>query len=539
MNQNRFTLNRYPLGQAIVLCLTCFGLFFAFYKPVISAFEDLQVEYLLGGGFGLAPDLHLFYLNGWHPLLFSPVYLLYRWIPEANWYGIFLLLIQFLSHVALLYQLLKKLGPGYGSLVYLIFFLLFGASFLQKLEISTTSSLLALSACIGLITKFQSQKQEENRTAILCGIILVIALLLRLHTAVLILILCLFTAILVLKGKFLKRFLLVVVIALAASLGAFQLQKIYYQQEKDYSSLEKKSALYFNYINRKNFQFTPVDSFQKIASSFISTSYWIDSSLVIKENIDPMIKSYSLSALSDLSENKAGLYWAFRNNRIYLLLIALLIALSITTGKRRLIYNSVLAILTGLLAYFTILVFFKMREHIILSVAATVFFSVLLIISKERTRLTSTKRIIFLSLLFCLGGWKLAQLKRSQSVLNQQIAFTKSFISSVAASPKTLFLNFGNEGWQALGVFDSPKNFPIKNVITRELFMTGKCFPIFTSFGIGDLKNQLSDNERVVLMGSSQPDWKGYFRWKQKREVEMIASENLLNIPCFQLKSIH
>ena len=527
--------------QGFFLCLILFLVSFLLFKPIISAFEDLHIEYLLSGGYGESRDLRLHYLYGWHPFVFAPVYLLYGWIPETNWYGIFLILVQFLAHFLLINQLIRSVGFKTTYLIYLVFFFLFGFPFLQKLEIATTSSLLALAACSKFIFTYSNQQDQNlpisTRNKVLFILCLVFASLLRFHTTFLVLAIFSLASIFLLNRRSLKQFIMAGIISLVVSLILFQVQKLIYQQEPDYAFWKAKSDLYFSMTNRPNSEFVPIDNFQKMKASFILQHYWVDSSMISFQNLQPFIRSKIFSTNSSSSTPQKAFFWTFQNNRLGLLLIMALLAASFLLGGRIAFLKSFVFTGIGLSTFLSLLILFKIREHLILTISTFIFLCILGVLISDLGRKGKVFGYLLFGVFMALGCWRLVQVMKSATNLNGQIAKTKTFINSSSELPEKLFINPTNEGWMALSAFDSPRRFPLKNVLTRELLMTGKFIPLFERFQILHLTNQLVDNPRIVLLGARQPDWKHYYLWTKGKSIDVKASSVLPEIPAFELKT--
>jgi hypothetical protein len=535
--------SRYPSAfvQAFLLCLFYFALFFLFNEPVISAFEDLHVEYLLSGGYGQPASVRLHYQYGWHPFLFSPVYALYHWLPKTNWYGIFLILLQFLAHLLLIKQIVVQLGIKKAFVFYLLFFLLFGFPFLQKLEIATSSSLLALTASTSLLLIYKRRPEINTwlfrKEELLPVFTLLLAFLLRIHTGLLLL--TVFIPIAYLAGglRYFKRFVLMTLLAIVASLALFLMQGKFYEQDPQYISWKSKSDLYYSMINRPNTNFVAVDSIQKMESSFILNQYLIDSSLITAPKIQPYVRAISFPIVLSADKNNKTLYWAFKNNRLTLLLIAVLLIGSFLVGGNKVLFKSILVVSIGFATYLGLVLFLKIREHVTLSLSAFIFLSVTLITIHEWKGMRKSYSYLLLGLLIPLAFWRVIQQSKSRSALSAQIISTRSFIAASNKNSETLYINLTNEGWMALGAFDSPNQFQLKNVLTRDLLMTGKFLSLFKKFHVEDLTNQLVDHPNIVLLGARQPDWVRYYLWRKGKSVEIITHPGLKPVPGFQLKS--
>lgn len=527
--------------QAFFLCLILFLVSFLLFRPIISAFEDLHIEYLLSGGYGDSRDLRLHYLYGWHPFVFAPVYLLYDWMPETNWYGIFLILVQFIAHLILINQLIRRIGFKTTYPIYLVFFFLFGFPFLQKLEIATTSSLLALAACSKFIFAYSNQQDQDlsisTKNKVFFILSLVFASLLRFHTTFLVLAIFSLASIFLLNRRSLKQFLMAGLISLVVSLILFQVQKLIYQQEPDYAIWKAKSDLYFSMTNRPNTEFVLVDSFQNMEASFILQHYWVDSSMITVQNLKPFIRSEIFSINSSSSTPQKAFFWTFQNNRLSLLLIVALLAASFLLGGRFAFLKSFVITGIGLSTFLSLLIVFKIREHIILSISTFIFLCILGVLISDLGKKGKVFGYLVFGVFMSIGCWRLVQVMKSGTILNDQVVKTKTLINYCSESPEKLFINPSNEGWMALSAFDSPRRFPLKNILTRELLMTGKFIPLFERFQIFHLTNQLVDNPRIVLLGARQPDWRLYYLLKKNKTINVQASSVLPEIPAFVLKT--
>lgn len=528
--------------QAFFFCLLLFLVFFLLNKPFIAAFEDLHIEYLLSGGYGESPDLQLHYYYGWHPFVFAPIYFLYGWLPETNWYGLFLIAVQFFAHLLLIQQLITRVGFKTAYPIYLIFFFLFGFPFLQKLEIATTSSLLALAACSKIIFLYSKQRDQKNynsrRNEIFFILCLVFASLLRFHTAFLVLAMFALAALVLMNRKGLQQFLLAGLISIIISLVLFQIQKLIYQEDPAYASWKTKSDLYFSMTNRPNTGFTPTDSIQKMEASFILQHYWVDSSMITEQKINPFIRTKLLSPNSSSSSSgKEALFWSLQNNRLILLMILMLMVVSFLVGGRAAFLKSLALAAIGLSIFLGLLIFFKTREHLILTISSFIFLCITGVLVSDLSKKGKVFGYLLFGVFTILGCWRIIQQMKTEKNLNNQVVNTKGFIESCSRFPEKLFINPSNEGWMALRAFDSPRQFPLKNVLTRELLMTGKFIPIFERFQILSLTNQLVNNPRIVLLGANQPYWVHYYLWKHGLRIEVQPGPSLQQIPSFELKT--
>ncbi len=132
----RWTL-QYPLIASIAWMGFLFAIVLSVYTPAYETNDDVAMS-MIASGTGIAgrPDEHLIFTNVLIGLVLKQ---LYTQMPSIPWYGISLLAVHFLSHVAVLYALLKWRYRRAVVFCDLILFATMGVQLLTRLQFTSTA----------------------------------------------------------------------------------------------------------------------------------------------------------------------------------------------------------------------------------------------------------------------------------------------------------------------------------------------------------------------------------------------------------------
>lgn len=193
--------------------------------------DDFFMQSIASGFFGGTPDEHLIYTNFLIGLLLKSLFSI---IPSFNWYGAYLLMSHVIAWAILFFVFDKYLQRKYALVAYLYLFLVFGIYFIHNLQFTTTSALLSVSSLL-LLYRQIDQSRAEFKNLIIPALILIFASLMRMHSAVLSIVLIspIFLSLLPNKKKFFKSVLVVGVLFIICNLPN-KLDSWYYHQDQSW-----------------------------------------------------------------------------------------------------------------------------------------------------------------------------------------------------------------------------------------------------------------------------------------------------------------
>lgn len=157
-NFSKFLLNDVnfnPLILSIVLNSFLYTLLIIFTIPGYRSNDDILLNLISSGFFGKETSEYLLFGSTILGNLFK---LLYNIVPKYNWYLIFLILTQFLSHVFALYYFLKASNKYFTLFIYLCLFFIFSVNLYTEINFSGTS-LVALSVSFLILYTILNKKK--------------------------------------------------------------------------------------------------------------------------------------------------------------------------------------------------------------------------------------------------------------------------------------------------------------------------------------------------------------------------------------------
>jgi hypothetical protein len=203
---------RHAAAIAALVVVVVLGAVLLALTPSYSTNDDPVMAMIASGsGIATSSDPHLVFSSA---LIGRTLGGLYDAAPHLPWYGLYLLSVQALSHVALLTVLLVSAGLGRGLLAFGLYFLAVGLPFATELQFTSTAMLASLAGGLGLLSSLRSPNVGATATG-LAGLVLVLGSLVRFQGFALSLFLLLPAALLCLPRPMLRRR------ALAATAVAF------------------------------------------------------------------------------------------------------------------------------------------------------------------------------------------------------------------------------------------------------------------------------------------------------------------------------
>jgi hypothetical protein len=175
------------LGAAMIVCALLLGAVIAFCHLGFETNDDIAVLKLAAGLYDGHPGEFLVLMNVIPGLLLKG---LYGHVPHVPWYEILLLTVHFLALSLLLFVLFLRRFSWRTLLLFVSFFLTFELVILCRMSYTTTGSLAALAGVLLAVAAFSTEKLLPRTVfAIMGGVLVVAAGLLRGHSFALVLLL--------------------------------------------------------------------------------------------------------------------------------------------------------------------------------------------------------------------------------------------------------------------------------------------------------------------------------------------------------------
>lgn len=128
---------KYPFMASLLWMAALFAIAIAVHTPAFETNDDVVMSMIASGtGASTRPDEHLVFTSFAIGLLLKNLYTLF---PVAPWYGLYLVSIHYLSHVAILYALLKWRYSRAAVFCYYILFATVGVQLMSRLQFTSTA----------------------------------------------------------------------------------------------------------------------------------------------------------------------------------------------------------------------------------------------------------------------------------------------------------------------------------------------------------------------------------------------------------------
>ncbi len=357
--------------------------------------DDFFMSAIASGFIGGNPDEHLIYSNF---IIGLGLKFLYGLVPGIAWYGVYLFLSHCIAWTIILFVFLEFIERKFAIWIFIYLIIVFEVYFLQNFQFTTSTALLS-SAGMLLLFRNITHFGFNFKHLILPFIIVVFASLMRMHSAVLSVILFspLFLIFLPDFKKLLKS-ALVVGILFAVCNMSMPLDKWYYNLSDkwgDYYDHFYESAI-FN--DDSSFYIAHLINPEKPYKDF----GWSDNDLAVFTSFfrdyPPVFNSSAYANLHVAMDKVAFDKKAFINNlfskfRNIHLLVVLLFCLIFVKSFRLLIPFAILTLTVAIVGY--VLIRFQLKERVLFSILFTQITIFLFLIFKEYKE-GRTRKINFL-----------------------------------------------------------------------------------------------------------------------------------------------
>ena len=515
-----------------------FLLFLILFKPIIDSDDSFYVLYTIAGKFGNAQTHILHYSYGWHSLLIFPLTGLFKAFSGFNWYSAFLVLLQWLASVYLLFIFFQLFKRAYAIAVFILFFLFIQSRLLLSLNDSNTSIIMAVTGVAGLLWYYSSKEGETklfSKGLLFPLLLLILAGMLRVHTTALCVLLMVSGGwLLIPKKNYLKSVFTVLtagLVILFLTLG----QNYYYRQTiPNFDKEEEFRQSLFDLANNPGNNNTEYSGIMSIKRSFIETWFLYDSSFVTGTDIKQYAESGKPVKIFN-TESKQALYWTFINSRVYLMLILSILLVIIGMGGRHVFLRWLMMSIPVLLIYFYLLLFVKMTDGIFLAIMATLYlFAVFALRGKNYSRnLLMTMGLVLL----VLGtGWMGLRLYKINNGNKEKIEATRNQLKEIGNNHQYLFVNTDHSllsrGFYA---WDRPSDYPLSNLVHKELVITNSYRQVLDQFEVRDLMKELPLRKDIILFNDPNPHIISYYKLVKNRDVEFVKIRGFQYLDAFML----
>ena len=167
-----------PMIISVLINCFLFLLLLLLTTPVYRSNDDIILNLTSAGFFGKGNTEFLLFGN---IILGKLLKLFYSISSQYNWYLIFLIFTQFISHIIILYYLLKANNKYFTIFIYICMFFIFSINLFTEINFSG-SSLIALSGALVIIFSILNKKHTNFLDYVLLFFLFTISLLIRKDT---------------------------------------------------------------------------------------------------------------------------------------------------------------------------------------------------------------------------------------------------------------------------------------------------------------------------------------------------------------------
>jgi len=516
-----------------------FAIFLALCKPVINSDDDFYALYTLSGGYGNQPTNILHYHYGWNPFLFWPIAELIRWFPDFNWYTFFLLILQLIACVNLLYLFSLLFKREIAVIIFLLFFFFFQTQFLQSLNYTNTSFILAISGLSSFLFYFSntSDISSTNKKALIIPFLLLLfSGLLRLHALGLYVLLSIEVSVFVMTFYNFKKFIVLLFFLGVALLASITAHNYYYKTKIPHIQEEEKFRQSFFYLaNHLPVSKTQDTGITQIKNSFIQSCFLYDTSFINSKDLETYSQKKIHSRVNQAGENLSALYWFFMNTRVYLLLFGIILFTFIALKKIKNLCKWLAGSLLSLLTLAILLFFFKLTAGIFITIASSMFIAGIFLLRNEK--LNNSLPSPFLPLLLLLSSaWMIIRIKKTNDACIKNIEVTRGLLNELIAHKTILFIHSDEFNDNGFYIWDTPAQYPVTNLVNKELILTNSYSPVLQRFKIKDVMKSLPDNPNVFVAGPDLPLLKDYYLLNKGLHVELTKVDGFRYLRVYKIK---
>jgi hypothetical protein len=407
--------------------------------------------------------------------------------------------------------------------VFVLFFLFFETQFLLFLNYSNTGFVLAISGLSSFLFHSLNASQifYNHKKLVVPSVLILLSGLLRVHALTLGLLLSLeiimfFTPILNLRK--IIAWLLPPCIVLLLFIVA---HNHYYDKKIPNTKEEEKFRQSLFYIaNHTNTSKIKDTGIVQVRNSFIESYFLYDTTFTGLNSLEIYTRDKIHNTYRHGKDLSFIQYWLLLNSRIYLVLLGV-IAFAFVAWKdhKSLVkwFWMFLLLLTTLIVF----LFFKVTDGMFTTFISFMFIAALLIVKNGKIS-TSGLSTYVLALVLSNSVWMVIRIWKMNNANRKNIEVTRGTLAELNEHKSILFVHTNQFNDKGFYIWDTPKEYPVTNLINKELLLTNSYHPILRRFKINDLMEQLPNNPNALVAGPNPPLFEQYYLLNKGLRVQVV-----------------
>ena len=466
---------RYPAYSSFLVTCFLFLLTTFVFTPLFNSGDDVFLMYTLSGGYGQPPTNLLHYNFGWHHWLGFFLKNLFVKFPSVNWYTLVLLCFHIAGCWSFLYVLLCRLKAGTALFIFIVLF------FAGLLRFHIT--VLAMIVFLPLFFSSLAKKNVLRSMALMSGTVILLIFL------------------------------------------YYGQRNFYIRNIPGWSQQERyRQALFFasnRPVAKRPVSSPSPDSLQRLGFSYV---FFYDSLFLPAAKAEQIGRDTVRRRLMNEKEDWDALFWLFMEGRVYLVLFAVLIFLLWRQAQFFAVKKWVISAFIVLVVLAYIFVFQKITLAVQQGLEMILLMQMALLIKKETDFFTQSKfsplvPAILFTLLFIWMGIRISKDEHRNKLNHRRFVCVvrelnqhsdELFVSTDDLLPLPYFY-----------IWDDPKEFPLQNLIYKDMVLNHTYIQTLKRFDISDLISSMYQDKRIYLLGEGYSLMQPYYKIRFAKEVRI------------------
>lgn len=531
---------KYKFAFAAIVVFFTFFLANIFLFPLLNSGDDFYLMYMLGGGYGLPPTNLLHYDHIWHPALGWFVKTLFIYFPGINWYAAFLIFLQGLGFTVIFYVFLRKFNWVTALAIYLLLFFFVEIRNLISVNFTASAWVMATAGMLFLLDEL-SRSCRRNKIILAC-LILVVASLLRIHVAVMVAVL--FAPLFIIYAyQRIRTGLLALLLVAVIVFSLNQLHLQYYKKHiPDWEYQESVRQSLFYVANRPRDHLKPWDKIFRDSTelAFYQNRFYYDTAVFKPQRLLEIAKGITRFRNFDRDEDFQVFYWLFIGLRVYILLLAVCIAIIWKLGLlRKTLKLFAIPAATIVLVLIGLIIFLKITTPIYLGLILMLFLSLFFSLSPEKLHMRKWNRQDYLPFILLLAPliWIGVRVWEDNSINKKNYMRHTCVLNELNANRDKLFVNLDNRlPFDYFFIWDTPSKSKVTNVIVGGSTPGRNLKATLNRYGVADEILALYENNNVFLVGEVQESLVHVFR--EKYNLDVRISQTNKDFRCLKVSNV-
>jgi hypothetical protein len=163
------------------------------------------------------------------------------------------------------------------------------------------------------------------------------------------------------------------------------------------------------------------------------------------------------------------------------------------------------------------------------------FVAALLVV--KNGKIASTRLSIYiLALVFLNSAWMIVRIWKMNNANRKNIEITRATLAELNEHKAILFVHTNEFNDKGFYIWDTPKQYPVVNLINKELLLTNSYYPILQRYKINDLMEQLPDNPIVLVAGQNPPLLEKYYLFEKGLRVHAVNVSGFKYLTAWAIK---